>query len=365
MESALNNNPLSIESRQNNAIDLAKFICAAFVVAIHVAPFGSTNGTGVISYFNFFIQDYLARIAVPFFFITSGYFLFRKTDMNNFDIKPAKQYVIRLIKLYLIWSLIYFPVKLGSIITDKKGILHGISTYFKDFIFSTSYSHLWYLNALIFATAILSLLLYKRVKPAILIAGGGIFYLLGLFGQSWFGFLEPLRNTFVWDILKSVQSLIITTRDGLFDGLIFVGIGMLFAYYEIKLTRKQSVAGLTVSLILLFVESFGLQYLGYSRSHDTYLFLVPTAFFLFAVIRDIKLPDNPKYKRMRILSSLIYFIHPWIKIILGALTYIVFKKQAIFLISFILTFTIAFFLSSAVIRLSEKPKGKWLKNLYA
>lgn len=365
MEAALNGNRLSDECRQNNAIDLAKLICAAFVVAIHVAPFGSTNSTGFISYLNFFIQDYLARIAVPFFFITSGYFLFKKTDKNNFEIKPVKQYIVKLIKLYLIWSLIYFPVRLGNIITDKKGIIHGIIGYFKDFIFSTSYSHLWYLNALIFATIVISLLLYKRVKPLFIIAGGGLFYFIGLFGQSWFGFLEPLRGIFIWDILKAVQGLITTTRDGLFDALIFVGIGMLFAYNKIEFSKKQSVAGLSVSLILLFAESFGLQYLGYSRSHDTYLFLVPTAFFLFAVIRDIHLPDNPRYKQMRTLSSLIYFIHPWIKIILGALTYILFKKQAIFLISFLLTFSIAFFLSTAVIKLSDKPKGKWLKNLYS
>ncbi|MCH5316895.1 MAG: acyltransferase [Eubacterium sp.] len=362
MESALKEKALG---KQNNAIDLAKFICAVFVVAIHVPPFGSADGSTVVTYLNFFIQDYLARIAVPFFFITSGYFLFKKTDIKNFDIKPSKQYVLRLIKLYLIWSLIYFPVRLGSIFTDKKGILHGIISYFKDFVFSTSYSHLWYLNALIFATIVISFLLYKRVKPLYIIAGGGIFYFLGLFGQSWFGFLEPLRGTFVWDILKAVQSLITTTRDGLFDGLIFVGIGMLFAYYEIKISRKSALTGLAVSLILLFTESFGFQFLGFSRSHDTYLFLVPTAFFLFAVIRDIQLPDNRNYKKMRTLSSLIYFIHPWIKIILGALTYIIFKKQAIFLISFALTFAIAYFLSLAVMKLSEKPKSKWLKNLYS
>lgn len=364
MESTLKNSAVAT-NKQYNAIDLAKFICAVFVVAIHVPPFGSSEGTTILGYLNFFIQDYLARIAVPFFFITSGYFLFKKTDRNNFDIKPAKQYVLKLIKLYLIWSVIYFPVRLGSIISDKKGIIHGVISYFKDFIFSTSYSHLWYLNALIFATIVISVLLYKRVKPAYIIAGGGIFYFLGLFGQSWFGFLEPFRGTFIWDILKDVQGIITTTRDGLFDGLIFVGIGMLFAYYEIKLSKKQALAGLGISLILLFAESFGLQYLGYSRSHDTYLFLIPAAFFLFAVIRNIQLPDSNNYKKMRTLSSLIYFIHPWIKIILGAVTYIIFKTQALFLINFVLTFAIAYLLSSAVIKLSEKPKGKWLKNLYS
>lgn len=355
----------SLSVKQHNAIDLAKLICALFVVAIHVSPFGSTDQMTILSWMDFFLRNCIARIAVPFFFITSGYFLFRKTDINNFDFSPCKAYLKKLIKLYLIWSAIYFPLGFGNALIDGKDLLHGILNYVKNFIFSTSYSHLWYLNALIFATAVISFLLYKRVKPAHIIFIGGLFYFIGLFGQSWFGFLDPLRTTFIWDILKSIKSVISTTRDGLFDALIFVAIGMLFAYNDIRLTKNRAGIGLTISLLLLFAESFTLQYFGISRFHDTYLFIVPCALFLFAFVNNIELPDHKKYKSMRVYSSLIYFIHPWVLRAIAVVNYIIFKKSEIFLLNYLLTLLITFLISRLILKSSAKPKGKWLNNLYS
>ena len=354
----------SLSLKQNNSIDLAKFIFAILVVAIHVSPFGSSE-SDALSFLSFFVRDYLARLAVPFFFITSGYFLFRKTDINNFDFKRSKEYVKKLIKLYLIWSAIYFPLGFGNAFFDEKGFLHGVFNYIKKFIISTSFSHLWYLNALIFAVLVISVLLYKRISPKLIIIFGAVFYFLGLFAQSWFGFIEPLRNVpSIWNALKYVESIIETTRDGLFDGLIFVGIGMLFAYYKIKFTKTQATIGFTVSMILLFIEAFGLEYLGYSRKHDTYLFLVPCAFFLFEIIRNIELPDRSIYKKLRIQSSLIYYIHPWILRLIAVITYLIFKKTEILLLNYTLTLLITLLLTNVIIKLSDKPKGKWLKNLY-
>lgn len=64
----------SSPAKQNyNAVDLIMLMCAILVVAIHIAPFG-TDSTGVLAGLNWVFQSYLARIAVPFFFIASGYF---------------------------------------------------------------------------------------------------------------------------------------------------------------------------------------------------------------------------------------------------------------------------------------------------
>ena len=51
-------------NKQNyNAIDLTKFICSILVVAIHIKPFGDNVD---FHFLNYGIQNYLARIAVPF-----------------------------------------------------------------------------------------------------------------------------------------------------------------------------------------------------------------------------------------------------------------------------------------------------------
>lgn len=66
---------------QFNGIDIVKFICAFLVCIIHIPPFkidlfGFNN-------FNFWLQNYLCRIAVPFYFTASGFLLFRKTEFNS------------------------------------------------------------------------------------------------------------------------------------------------------------------------------------------------------------------------------------------------------------------------------------------
>lgn len=60
------------EVGQYYCVDLVKFICSILVVMIHVAPFGVNNN--VYTLFNYGIQHYLARIAVPFFFVPQGVF---------------------------------------------------------------------------------------------------------------------------------------------------------------------------------------------------------------------------------------------------------------------------------------------------
>ena len=69
--------------KKYNAIDIAKLICSFLVIAIHIKPFGATDNN-ILIYINDGIQNFIARIAVPFFFISSGYFLYKKSSKNKF-----------------------------------------------------------------------------------------------------------------------------------------------------------------------------------------------------------------------------------------------------------------------------------------
>lgn len=121
------------------AIDLAKFVGSILIVMIHIAPFGSTETRNIISYLNFGVQQYLARIAVPFFFVTSGFLLYRKTSLSDFNLEPSKKYVVRIVRLYAIWSLIYFPLVFRGFFKDEKGIVHAILVYARNIIFTGSF----------------------------------------------------------------------------------------------------------------------------------------------------------------------------------------------------------------------------------
>ena len=58
---------MSTTSRTFNSIDIAKLVASLLVVAIHTGPVTGLGYTLLI--------DWLARMAVPFFFVVSAFFL--------------------------------------------------------------------------------------------------------------------------------------------------------------------------------------------------------------------------------------------------------------------------------------------------
>ena len=352
--------------KQNNAIDLAKFICAILVVMIHISPFGFYVKPNLIAYFNYVIQQYLARLAVPFFFIASGYFLYRKTSLKNFSIEPTKKYAKKLLGHYIIWSVIYFPLNYIKFTNDERGMFHAVLLYIRDFIFVGSYRHLWYLNATIFAVVLISVLLYKNVSPKKMLAAAYMLYFVGLFDRSWYGFIVPLKEAapHIWNVLKFIQMIIVTTRNGLFEGFLFVGIGMLFAFYEINIPKKKAFMGFAVSMVLMFFEVFILQYFKIIRGYEAYFFLVPAAFFMFSIVRDIRLPDNKIYKTLRILSSLIFYMHLWVEKIVGNILTTINDGLTDTFLCFVLTLLVTIIFAIIVMKLSNISRFKWLKKFY-
>ena len=244
-----------------NAIDLTKFLCSILVVMIHIMPLGEYSNSSIVNGFNFVIKNYLARIAVPFFFVASGFFLYSKTTLSNFDVKFTKKYVLKLLKLYVIWTVIYLPLIIKGIVGNKDGIFYGVLSFIKNFIFTGSFVQLWYLPATMFAVILVSWLLKNKVTPKkILIIASG-FYIVGLFAQSWFGFIEPLKVLVpgFWKLLVLLEKVMGTTRNGLFEGFIFVAMGMFFAFYEIKVSFTKLIIGFYLAMICLLIE-FSLLY---------------------------------------------------------------------------------------------------------
>ncbi len=361
-------NSKSVDKQNYNSIDLAKFICSILVVTIHILPFGYHGKTGIISYLNlnYIVQQYLARIAVPFFFVCSGFFLYKKTSLTNFTFESTKKYALRLLRLYITWTLIYFPLSLNRFLKNENGIIYGTLVYIRDFVFTAIYTNLWYLKATAFAVLLISFLLYKKVTPKKIIATAFVFYMIGLFAQSWFGFITPLRKLtpFIWSLLKIVEELIVTTRNGLFFGFIFVGIGMIFAFYKVNISKNKALIGFIVSMFLMLIEVFLLKYFGFIREFNMYLFLVPASFFGFSFVHQIRLKNSTIYKTLRILSSLIFYTHLWVSYITSKILAIICKPLVNTCLLFIVTLILTIAVSMIILKLSELQKFKWFKKLY-
>lgn len=350
--------------KQFYSIDLMKFICAVLVVAIHVPPFQSIN-----SVLDYGMEYYLTRLAVPYFFIASGYFLFRKTRQESFDKSIPFRYAFRIFKLYLIWEAIYFvPIVYSTILQNGRGITFGILESIRDFLF-VGYVHLWYLLATVVAVLIITFLLMRKVSVGKILTLGMFLYLVGLLGQSYFGLIRPLEDDpAIWQGLKLVQAIIGTTRDGLFEGVLFIGIGLLFAWKPVRMKFSQAVGGFVVSMLLFLGEVFFVKYFNLYLERDMTLFLVPAVFFLFYIVAHIELKSRSVYRELRTLGMLVYFIHNWFDIIFDRGLKFIYARfgqdEPNSLLKFVLVLGTSLLAAWVIQKLSEKEKWGWIKKIY-
>lgn len=349
--------------KQFPAIDLVKFICSILVVAIHVAPLG-TSASPAVKVINFSIMHYIARLAVPFFFVCTGFLVFRRTNINELSMSSSP--VVHARKsywLYLIWTLIYLPKILSEILSCKNGILWGCLLFIRKFIFTGSFGPLWYLNATAFSLLMVTFMLRKKSGIRKMLVCAFVLYLIGLLPMAYVPVLYLLRPyALIWNTLRLIEKIIITTGGAVFEGFLFVGIGALFAYKPIRLTNKQAVCGFILSMILLFMESFLLEYHGWSERHDVYFFLIPAVFFLFYIVSHLQLKSRPVYLYLRSISSLVYLLHMGVYTVLKKILPAVFSQNCVL---FLLTLSITLILSCVVIRISKAKRFAFIKRLFA
>ena len=106
-----------------NGLDLFKFIAAILVLILHANPFGSTTGAGIIA------REVITPVAVPFFFAASGFLYFLST--HNKELSKGRSKILKTLKLYLIWSGIYFPFVVVSWLINDGLNLKSVLNYIK------------------------------------------------------------------------------------------------------------------------------------------------------------------------------------------------------------------------------------------
>lgn len=286
-------------------IDLLKFICAFLVIGIHTRPFQAIND--VLD--NLFYYD-ISNYAVPFFYACTGYFLIIKQPTEDLHTKLIFRFK-KTLKIYLIWSAIYLPLTVaGWIIEGKRSpvyLLRCLRNYV--FVGENFYSWtLWYLNGLIFALILICVLL-RKFSIKIIFDIGVLAYLIGIVLTMLNNHLESLP-LFLAKPIHLYFSLFATTRNGLFQSLVFVTVGMLIALKNSTDGLKPSIkSGLFVGFI--YVVKVGLSLFEGGQNISKILDL-PTFWFLFELIIYACRKVNFKgsfYKQLRGISETIYFIH--------------------------------------------------------
>lgn len=282
-------------------INYFKIISAFLVIAIHTSPFAFFNGN-----IDFIFTRIWARMAVPFFFMITGYFILPKCLKGEYKDIRLKKYIVKISKIYVLATILYIPINAYAKYFNQSHLLLNIV---KDIIFDGTFYHLWYLPASILGTMIIYFLLKKfSYKKTFFIAI--ILYLIGLFGDSYYGFVEKI--SFFKLFYQGVFFFSDYTRNGIFFSPIFILLGYCTYITKTQLKKENinfiySIKGFFLSFLLLNVEGI-LLYIYHIQRHDSmYIFLIPCMLYLFNTLLFVEGKRNRGIKNVAIL---IYIFHP-------------------------------------------------------
>ena len=287
------------KNKNYTGIDYFRFIAALLIVAIYTSPLASFSETG-----DFILTRIIARVAVPFFLMTSGFFLISRYTYNT---EKLGAFVKKTALIYGAAILIYIPINIYNGYFKMDNLLPNI---IKDIVFDGTLYHLWYLPASIIGAVIAWYLVKKLNYPKALIVAS-VLYLIGLFGDSYYGITEKISclNS-LYDYIFQVTD---HTRNGIFFAPIFFIIGGLIADNRPQITFGKSIWGFAVSFALMFGEAFALHHFDLQRHDSMYVFLLPCMYFLFNVILHFK---GKRLVTLRTTSLIIYIIHPMMIVVI-------------------------------------------------
>ena len=280
-------------NKNYTGLDCFRLIAALLIIAIHTSPLLSFSETG-----DFILTRVIARVAVPFFFMTSGFFLISRYTRNT---DRLKAFIKNTLQIYGAAILIYIPINIYNGYFSREYLLPNI---IKDIVFDGTMYHLWYLPAAALGGAIAWYLVKKADDTGAMAIAFGL-YLIGLFGDSYYGIAEMipgLRGLF--DLIFQVSDY---TRNGIFYAPIFFVLGGFIADHQKRLPLDQSVYGFIISLGLMSGEALALHYFDVQRHDSMYLFLLPCMFFLFHALLHLR---GKRLRYLRTSALIIYIIHP-------------------------------------------------------
>lgn len=344
------NNSLQVKNKNYDVLDLTKFILSFFVVAIHAEIFPQV------------LYPWL-RIAVPIFFIISSFLFYSKmTDLTKEQqLASIKKYIKRNLILYFVWFVVLLPFTIVSRIEwFDNGVLNGIVYSIRGLVFGSTFRASWFIMAGIIAMTLV-FFASKKIKASVLLVVAFLLYLVCCLVTGYNSIIMGTRLEVLYYISKYIFDGIATS---FVSALIWVLIGKFIAENELRLSRFHLIIGIAVSMILLYFEHYLLmRYLDATQAGSCYVALVP--FCTYVMLGIISL-DKIKIKLTKILrniSTLIYVSHCAVLMCVS----FVFKKiieidskLAVFLVTSIIILMVSYIL----IKLSEKPKLKFLKKLW-
>ena len=360
------------ERKQYRAIDIAKFVMAILVVAIHVRPF-----TGQTA---FVYDDIIARIADPLFFQITAFLFFEKIFAQisgnlrqGMSWRMLGHYMKRILALYTAWFVIYAPVVLPRTWQECGNIRGMLLALLKKYWLSGYYGAMWFMTALLLAMPLV-FILTKYLGSRLCLLLSAPWFLLTVARMEYCSITDGWQVAGYFD--SAIYGIFGWYGNGLTYGFFFCALGMWIAYKRTLGGQKNDSRDFAlpslISFLLLIIESYVIRDKGLGQSFGAMFFLIPTSYFLLQWLLNVDFWEKPGEKariwtdqicgHLRRLSILIFTIHygvmEGLQYLLGKYTGAVWNMTGLYLSVLLVTIGLA-----ELILLAQK-KIKWLHILY-
>ena len=279
-----------MDSKRNGLVDVTRMICAILVVAIHT-NLGKENELTRILF------QTIARIAVPYFLVVTGWFFYRNTLKNH---RAIFKYIMNLLRAYLIASI---PFAVVFVIRNNKS-----GTFFRELLVALLWkgmsTHLWYFPATILALVVCWLI----IKATRNITGNVLIY-IGWGANLICSVCDIYSHAFGFECVWGGNTDIL--RPALYAiSYILIGSG-LSSSSLIKKKQYSNVIVFACATLLILEECITFE-LGLNTTVTMALMYVPTAIVVCTNILNEKWTGNISALSLNFkkASAFTYYYHP-------------------------------------------------------
>lgn len=283
-------------------LDILRLFFALCVAAIHTYALEPLPAA-----VNFWITQGIFRMAVPFFFITSGFLLGKKLQDGTLE-RVLAGYVRKLLPPllcvgiangFLEWILWY--------LRGGTGFRNRAITFVKHFLFYP-YGAMWFVQA----CAVGAVMLYpflKRRKLGLALMAGAVLHIWALLCNNYY-FLA--RAAGLDGYVDAYMSVFISGRNGVFVGFFYLALGIEVWRLHQKLFKMRTLAaGLAICMAAYLVEIWLLTGRSYLDDRALYLaqIALAPALVLCAARIESSGPGAAAGLLCRSFSAWLYFLH--------------------------------------------------------
>lgn len=342
----------------NPFIGILKFILSILVVAIHVQPFSGNLA--------FYLNNCIARLAVPIFFTLSSYFLFDKLLENNWDKKIFWKQQKHLAKYYLVWVLLHLPFILSQLLQSTNSIPEFVWRFIQGIFLKGPYGALWFLPASLLGLTLVYIL-GKKVSPHICLAVSLPLFLFATLQIEYNAFVKDI--TWITDINQVLTGFFGWLANGLNVGFFFCSLGLYIAASKNKIhNRKYDILKAILSVLALLIETTIIRNCNLGVDYWAMFFIIPSTYYIVQIALNLKKTTHLQTisfaKHLQNLSLLIYPMHfavmDLLRILFADVT-IYMQNSSLQFVS-VLIFTVS--ISILILYLGEKKHLRFAKLFY-